>query len=86
MILDNEKKFYMNVSANQNENTETLLESCLNLGLKAEADDILEVMKKNEHHENGDSGEAQSRIKEEVKRAVPSSIGLRDILKTLGEK
>ena len=70
----------------ENENTETLLESCLNLGLKAEAEDILEVMKMNEHHENGDTDEAQSRIKEEVKRAVPSSIGLRDILKTLGEK
>ena len=48
-----ENKFYMNYASNENENSETLLESCLNLGLKAEAEDILEVMQKNEKHLNG---------------------------------
>ena len=62
------------------------MESCLNLGLKAEAEDILDVMIQNEHHENGDSKDSQGRIKEEVKSAVPSSIGLRDFLKSVGER
>ena len=81
-----ENKFFMNYASYENNNSETLLESCLNLGLKAEAEDILDVMIQNEHHENGDTKEAQGRIKEEVKSAVPSSIGLRDFLKSVGER
>ena len=82
-----EAKFYMNYASDgKYENSETFLESCLNLGLKAEAEDILDVMIQNEHHENGDTKEAQCHIKEEAKSAVPSSIGLRDFLKTVGER
>ena len=82
----NKNKFYMKYASNENEYPETLLESCLNLGLKAEAEDILDVMQKYEHHENEDTNEAQGRIKEEVKSAVPSSTGLRDFLKSVGER
>ena len=87
IMEEKETKFYSKYNSKENdEKSETLLESCLNLGLKAEAEDILDVMQKNEHHENGDTNEAQGRIKEEAKSAVPSSIGLRDFLKSVGER
>ena len=86
IMKEKESIFYMNYASNEKENSETLLESCLNLGLKAEAEDILDVMIQNEYLEKGDTKEAQGRIKEEVKSAVPSSIGLRDFLKSVGER
>ena len=83
-IFDNENKFYMNLSAN-NKKKETLLESCVNQGLIPEREEILEIMK-TEHNRNGDSDEAQFLIKEEVKTAIPSSIGLRDCIRSVSEK
>ena len=82
-ILD--RKFYLNQSSND-DNNETLLEACVNQGLIPEREEILEIIKTKEQNENRDSEVARYRIKEEVKSAVPSSIGLRECMKSVDSK
>ena len=83
-ILGEEQKFYLN-SAN-NDNKETLLDSCVKLGLIPEREEILEIMRRRGRGANRDSQLEKFRIKEEVKRAIPSSVGLRDCLISVSEK
>ena len=86
-ILDEESKFYLNHSSNE-EDKETLLESCVNQDLIPQREEILEILKKKVENENGDSdqgkGKGKYQIKEEVKSAIPSSKGLRNCLKSVG--
>ena len=56
------------------------MESCVNQGLVASREDIIEILKK-EQGKNGD--DARFLIKQKVKAAIPSSVGLRDCLKSI---
>ena len=82
-ILDQENKFYLNYSSDE-KSEETLLESCVSQGLIPEREEILGIMKKIE----GDSRSKKRRfkVKEEVKLAIPSSVGLRECLISVGER
>ena len=84
-ILDQGNKFYLNHSSNE-ENEETLLEACVSQGLIPEREEILGIMKKGVEKEIQDSDESEYRVKEEIKSAVPSSVGLRECLVSAEEK
>ena len=74
-------KFYLNYSSSK-ENEETLLESCVSHGLILEREEILGIMKMIEE----DSNKGKYWFKEEVKSAIPSSVGLRDCLKSVSNR
>ena len=61
------------------------MSSILNLGLIKEREEVLEIMIRIDKDKNGIEG-AESRIKEEIKGAVSSSVGLRDCIKSLSNK
>ena len=84
-ILDQGNKFYLNQSSSE-EKDETLLEACVSQGLVPEREVILEIIKKRVEDEIQDSDECQFRVKEEIKSAVPSSVGLRECLVSAEEK
>ena len=79
------KKFFKN-TASKGKSKETLLGSVLNLGLLKEREEILEVIKKIEEDESSNNEDIQFRMKQEVKTAVASSVGLRDCLKSIGQQ
>lgn len=66
---------------------ETLLEFVVNNGMLKEREEVLDAMLKVDmkRHKRNDS-EAEHRIKKQVKKAVPSSEGLRDCLQSIGER
>ena len=68
-MKDKENRFYINYASNKNKK-ETLLESCLNLDLKAEAEDILDMMKQNEYH-------GQPKATKNTSLAVPGALAHR---------
>ena len=84
-IFGEQGKFFKN-TASKGENKETLLGSVLNLGLLKEREEILEIIKKVEENNSSDSEDTQFRMKQEVKSAVVSSVGLRDCLKSIGQQ
>ena len=84
-LLGDKEKFYSNYD--KTEKKETLLESTLNNGMIKEREDMLEVMKKVDLARYPDKQEeAGDRIKRQVKKAVPSSVGLRDCIKSISDK
>ena len=88
-----EHKFYLNFSTNDKAK-ETLLESIVSQGLLKEREEVLELMQTNDEEENASEHSKHQdhelweyeRIKEEVKLAVSSSIGLRNCLESVDEK
>ena len=82
--LGDEQKVYLKYDkTNQNE---TLLESTLNIGMVKEREDMIRVMKIVDLQSYPNQQEdADKRIKRQVKKAVPSSVGLRDCIKSVSE-
>ena len=78
------QKFYIKFSTND-EVEETVLQSIVGQGLLKEREEVLDIMIDIDEQEHGPVG-AEYRIKEEVKSAVSSSIGLRDCLRSVEEK
>ena len=78
------EKFYLKVDgAGENE---TLMESILEQDLLKEREDAIDVMKKVDEERYKDRENAPARIKRQIKKAVPSSIGLRECLRSINEK
>ena len=77
-----DEKFYLKVDVDN----ETLMESILELNLLKEREDTIDVMKKVDAERYTDRGNAAARIKRQVKKAVPSSIGLRECLRSIDQK
>ena len=78
-----ELKFYLNFSS-KDKAKETLLESIVSQGLLKEREEVLEIIQTIIEEEN--ERKEYEMIKEEVKGAVSSSIGLRDCLESVEEK
>ena len=76
-------KFFKNTPS---KGKETLLSSVLNLGLLKEREDILEFIKKIEENNSSNNEDTKLRMKQEVKGAVASSVGLRDCLTSIEDK
>ena len=84
-LLGDQQKFYANYD--KTEKKETLLEATLNHGMVKEREDMLEVMKIVDlARYPDDQEEAGNRITRQVKKAVPSSVGLRDCIKSVSDK
>ena len=83
-IFDDAEQFYQKSALNDENNKESLLSNKLKLDLLMEREGLLDInqkIEKNKGHED-----AQYRIKQQVKHAVPSSVGLRECLKSISEK
>ena len=75
------QKFYVKFSSNNKD--ETLLDSIVSQGLLKEREEVLDIMI-NDNEEFGQN--AEHIVKENVKSAVPSSVGLRNCLKSVEER
>ena len=84
-LLEDEQKFYLKYD--KENNNETFAESILDNGMIKEREDFIDFMKivdLNRYPKNQE--DAGYRIKRQIKKAVPSSKGLRDCLKSVEEK
>ncbi len=84
-IFEGQGLFYKNTTS-KGKNKETLIGSVLNLGLLKEREEILDVIKKVEEDESSNTEDTQFMMKQEVKSAVASSVGLRDCLKSIEQQ
>ena len=78
-----DQKFYLKFDA---DGSETLMESIVEQNLIKEREVCINVMKQVDAERYTDNKKAPARIKRQVKQAVPSSIGLRECLRSISEK
>ena len=83
-IFDDAEQFYQKSALKDENNKESLLSNTLKLDLLMEREGILDIIQKVEKKKGHE--DAQYRIKQQVKNAVPSSVGLRECLKSISEK
>ena len=84
-IFDNEQKFF--TKYDKKDEKQTLLQSVLNKGLVKEREEVLYVLKKvDQNIHPTEQEDADYRMKEQVKKACSSSVGLRDCLESIDEK
>ena len=82
-----EQKFYLKFD--KEDGKETLLQSVVNNVLIKDREEILEIMKKvdlSRHSGSTEQKDADFRLKKQVKKACPSSIGLRDCIQSCNDK
>ena len=82
-VFGDDQKFYLHRDPVSNE---TFLESTISLGMQKEQSEILDVMIKVDEARYEQQEDASYRIKRQVKKAVPSSSGLRECLESIEEK
>ena len=86
-VFGDDQKFYLKYD--KEEGKETLLQSVVNNSLIKDREEILEIMKKvdlSRHPGSTEQQDADFRLKKQVKKACPSSIGLRDCIQSIDEK
>ena len=84
-VFGNEQNFYLKYDKAQGK--ETLLQSIVNKGLVKEREEVIYVLKKVdlERYPN-EQEDADYRLKKQVKKACPPSVGLRDCIQSIDEK